>query len=495
MGALLLGAVAVVGLLLASRKQQEAQAPAQGAAPEEEKTAPGGGAALVGGTGLATLATLGTTGAIAAAGVAMSMAGGELGQALTGDAGGGLWDFATGKAKIGEDAVSVGKVTGELALAGTAVNVGRAVGQEVDKALGGTGRQATGIAAQIGLGASFFCGYLFGALAGVSVGIFAAIIYPIVFIFDDARKLEYGRSKQHFRDYEAKWDETFQTLFDTLRMRGDLNETQIRRHLIPFVDGYMRQKNKLAFIAWMHRAHGIGVADWQHARFGEERGEYIGYRMDDGTLSPQGIHLRCKDSDFFGYVPPEDLETIVRPVYEYRKFKEEISKVEYDDEVNVVQAPEWIVVEGGWLREKNYLGSEFYAIYSKESAWLDWRTFGEKYYKEWGKDFVVGEETVYKDMRSEELMAAGELYCNCVEYAKWMQQPWGIGQTATSHGAYGRNQGLFEGTFDTAPFDWEARKGDIYVRCRGQGGVLVTGGKQVYFSDETGEFGVFVRED
>lgn len=225
---------------------------------------------------------LGGVSSTLAGGLAIAYGAGKLGGALTGDKGVGLFELAAGKT----GPLSAGTITGELgATYGTGINVGRAVGRELDQLAGGTGTSGTGVIAQAAGGGAGGAAVIFGVSAALSFFVVGTLVYVIGSIVSDLNRLAYGQ-KGAAADYAKEWQRIVTALTTTLQARGH-TEAQAKRVAWAYGDGWMRRKNRLAFGQWMRRGRGLlslgTTSDGYHAKFGQDRGYFVGEAANDGS--------------------------------------------------------------------------------------------------------------------------------------------------------------------------------------------------------------------
>ena len=143
-----------------------------------------------------------------------------------------------------------------------AIATGAQVGAVVDKAVNKNSDGATQTGAQVGgalIGGAaalaslgVFSGAIFAALA-----FFAVASYLVLLSLDDAAKLAYGQNGAR-KDWEKQWEKVHDACFTRLRAKADPRTTdaEIERELIPLVDGYMRELNRIAFKKFMASGEG-----------------------------------------------------------------------------------------------------------------------------------------------------------------------------------------------------------------------------------------------
>lgn len=274
---------AVTALVLALGKRAPS-APPKAPVPAPPPKATGGGVDIGdAGKGLGEVAgiagSLGVTAAgagLAVAAVAEVAGGAALGHELTHD--------------------TAGTVAGGLNFyVGNSVNVGREVGRAIDQAFGGTGETntATGLVAQVGGGAVGGAWAVFGFFAAIAFIEFVALVWAVVEIIDDALALGRGQVGA-LTDYWSQWDSN-EAWFRHRLWAGNAagigyegvnpltgnpwaNDDEVRRFSWPLADGWMRQQNRLRFAEWMTRGRGLTIneSDFDHARFGRDRGHFCG---------------------------------------------------------------------------------------------------------------------------------------------------------------------------------------------------------------------------
>lgn len=216
------------------------------------------------------------------AGLALSGVGAVVGEKLTGT-------------KAGAALGALNPVTGNV------INLGTAVGAEIDKAFGGDGRGATGIVAKATGGTSFGVGFalgpVFGPLASISLAISGAIVYAVVGIVDDINKLAYGQQGA-FNDLVKKMRDVFNAAVQTdvgrlngLRKPRGLEKATGIKDVPIYADRlsplgqylawlyaleFVIEKNRMAYNAWNARPAGFEKTEYDHAVFGADRGYFVG---------------------------------------------------------------------------------------------------------------------------------------------------------------------------------------------------------------------------
>lgn len=187
------------------------------------------------------------------------------------------------------------KITGDVygaaagflnAGAGNAGNIGRVIGQEIDRLFGGDGKSGAGITAQIS-------GFLSGMVL-VSFGLqrlftftpVALFAFAVSVIISDITRLQYGsagRMADTLKEMREYWKGAVTNANQQLRSLG-YTETQIfavdavqrvHANAIAITIGYMRQKNYLLRLVWMTKPWGIGQTYSSHEKFGIDRGIFL----------------------------------------------------------------------------------------------------------------------------------------------------------------------------------------------------------------------------
>lgn len=247
-------------------------------------------------TAIATVSTLTAAGA-AVAGVGGPIALAAVGTAVVGGTAGYL---------ITHDVPGV--VVGAVNPVGNVFNAGREAGAEIDKLLGSTGDDASGIVAQGTVGV-IAVSVFYGALAlALSVSIVGAVIYLIVELVEDAERLKYGQPGAR-DDMLKEMDRIKGLVFDGVRKAYPNTEPgNIVRAAVPFADGWAEQMNRIHYLKWMATAHGIGADDSTHRKWGWDRGYWYG-PLGGGYVSPN-VHKARTSQHVLTWVPPADRRVI-----------------------------------------------------------------------------------------------------------------------------------------------------------------------------------------
>lgn len=212
--------------------------------------------------------------------------------------------LAAGASSAAGAGVSAGQI---VAIAG-AVITGAAVGKAVDIALGGTGTGARGTVAQ----ASF--GVIFGIIALVAIVgppftvVLAAIVvavaiavYAFTILIDEVSRLSYGQAGC-LKDYNKQWDKLHAQCFLQMKATPDKagwTDTMVDRFIIPFIDGYCLELNRLAWKSFQGRPRTIaagliygGQDNFNWAMAGRNRGYFLVGNPDGGVDSVTGEILQ-----------------------------------------------------------------------------------------------------------------------------------------------------------------------------------------------------------
>lgn len=253
----------------------------------------------------------------------------------------------------GKDVKAVLGVVAEVGgmVAGAAVGV--EVGKKVDSLVQGYGQGgvpgtvletglaiagAAGVLAVTGgviagaIGAGAVAGSIAATLAGVMASasafagpfaivtlIIAVVAYTISIFIADFSRLSYGQQGA-LNDYEKKWNELHNAAFSKVRADpkfASITDTEIKRALIPFTDGFMMEQNRLAYLKFMKQGlgvWGIGADDHGKNQGGMDRGYFCGYydysqNVAGGQLRVLGstnpewdeINARMNSSYYFGF--------------------------------------------------------------------------------------------------------------------------------------------------------------------------------------------------
>lgn len=235
-------------------------------------------AAIAVGGGLAGIGGAATGGAIV--GVAATAA---LGTLITGDA----WGGTAAVIQLGMNPM------GGIVLAQTG-NIGRVLGREIDRALGGDGKTGTGIVYQ---SAGFFAGAIVG-IAGLSilpvVGAMFALIVAVGSLISDGARLAYGQAgitADSLADARLFRNMIIPHLLRTtadMFFNGDISKigtedlARIRVIAGHMAYGWIQDMNRSRESIWRSRPHGFGQSNESHWQYGFDRGYFAGpVQMND----------------------------------------------------------------------------------------------------------------------------------------------------------------------------------------------------------------------
>lgn len=320
-----------------------------------------------------------------------------------------------------------------LVLSG-AQGAAQAVGQGIDRLLGGSGNGATGIIAQgatvgavstvvvgAAIGAAFpALGITLGLLAMLSVGVLVvgALVYAVATVWSDLERLAYGQAGAQ-RDFEKERANLLQNAVSALKTKFTAAEAQVYRMAIPYVDGIMWERNRIAFNAWMKRPHGIGIDNITHARFGADRGYFYGmpqaeYGTGNVSFGQVDPSYRTADSD---YIHNYAATPILLP------------------DGNVIPA---VAVKVSTQTVKVTTRAASKTLLYRGPVDLRAKTFDQT-------STIV---SIGPDGVGDQAFATGKQHANVAAYLRHMLDAKGLGQSENSHAAYGLRNGFFEGDLD-----------------------------------------------
>ncbi len=348
---------------------------------------------------------------------------------------------AVGKAITGTDA---GAVAGAVnPIVGNAVNVGTQVGKELDKVLGGRDGEATSIVAQAGIGAT--TGALvafgpFGALFAVAFFQFTLLAYAIGSIISDINRLKYGQAGAQ-ADYHREWLRIYGAAYDRLRAGVKiedgstvmLTDAEVNRIVWPWCDGYMRNRNRIAFHRWMRQPRGVGMTDASHADYGAIRGYFVG-TVGAGSLVLEPA-LKCDSKDYAQYIPAREVTTVSLPVYQWFEIGVKGTVGPFTVFAHGA-APLSIDKQNPWL---NVTGRDGMSYFDERKALADGFTTST-----WERR-QTGTQQGYSDPNRLAYAKEGEIGANTAAYLEWMFSPIATFHTEASHMVYGKNEGRFFG--------------------------------------------------
>lgn len=253
---------------------------------------------------------------------------------------------AVGAAWVAANALVGGRITGDvggtiaggvLGAQGNAGNVGRVIGAQIDKALGGTGRDISGTVAQGAGFAVLTIAAYFGWLVGIQFAVLASLVYLTVVVIDDLVRLGKGQKGAH-DDYwrfwalcETKAFQQFQTLgTDPVTGTPFTSAEQIARYSWAVADGYAREHNRQRFREWMHRPKGATLTWAEHSKWGSDRAYFAGsggdsLGVDAAPYGEPGLRMwtaeyadRLASADgVTGFVPVSYTTSLPRYAYRY----------------------------------------------------------------------------------------------------------------------------------------------------------------------------------
>lgn len=355
--------------------------------------------------------------------------------------------YGTGKAIGGTELAGALGATNPVW--GNAAVVGSQLGKELDKALGGREEAASNQAAQ-GAGAILAGGFValgpfIGPLFLVGIGELLVLAYLIVVAVEDATRLAYGQNGAR-ADYEKEWLRMYGRGYDELagktftRPDGSKwkpTDAEINRAVWPFVDGYMRKRNELAFQRWMKQPWGLGKDAQGHAIYGRDRGYFVG-EVAAGTLS-LGPPRKADSHEYAQFIPASEVVLVNVPRYDF--YEEGIK----DENPNTPWYLRAFAKESTpsvhsmylhpWYNTNDFNGPTFDETQAKKDGYVGTRWVRKQ----------NGTEQRYSDNRRWEIDRAGAVAGNVAEYVAWMKHPRGFGHTDASHLVYGRNEGRFDG--------------------------------------------------
>ena len=309
------------------------------------------------------------------------------------------------------------------------------VGIELDKLLGGDGKGLTSVIAAAGLALAAFLIFVVGCTGvGLVVIALTVIAYAAASIVTDASRLAYGQSGAE-DDWEKRWVEEHGKIFSMLKQRlPNLSDDRLLRFTVPIADGYMAMLNRLNYLEWMGRNTDPARVPY-HATFGHDRGYFVGAVREDGTLI-DALPYHSDRQDHLNRCLPGELTSY--------------------------QASQVVSVLGMWSG---------------------------------GGATQTANVTVTHDTLAGPLIEGGRYLCNAHAFVTHMQDAWGIGMSEASHAAWGLSHGKFEGTINTGGFSFLSVQGQAKVPItRGPGAALLTyGGKDLYWRDNGGNAGFYVR--
>lgn len=354
--------------------------------------------------------------------------------------------YGVGKAITGTE---LGGVLGAVnPLWGNAANTGSQLGKELDKALGGREEAISNQAAQgagaILAGGLVALGPLIGPLFLIGVGELLVLAYLIVVGIEDATRVAYGQ-KGALADYQKEWMRMYGRAYDQLATGVTLesgetykpNDREINRAVWPFVDGYMRKRNELAFKRWMKQPWGLGKDKQGHALYGRDRGYFVG-EVSGGELV-SGAPRKCDSPEYAQFVPASEAVLVQVPrmdAYE-EGIKDPDPSTPWFLRAFTKEATPLLPVAQlhAWYNTHDFNGPTFDGTQARKDGFIGTRWVMKQ----------NGTEARYSDNRRWEIERAGAMGGNVGEYVAWMKHPRGFGHTDASHLVYGRDEGRFDG--------------------------------------------------
>ena len=260
-------------------EKQEKEKPDKAVAKSGKVKKSGGGLALP--AGFAGLlpggAAVGAGAATAGAVIGLVAATAGLGFAITGDiggAGGGLYGLLAGVATPGSSAGVIPAQAG---------NVGRVLGREIDRLLGGDGTHGTGAVYQAE-----------GYAAGLAVGLYGLQVIPfigqlvgltiiIASIVSDTIRLDDTRSgrtvQKNKEEARAVFDKAFAAAQTAALNAGfsldDSARQVIKANCVEFTIGFWKERNDRRREVWLKKPRGFGLDLIAHDAYGKARGYWV----------------------------------------------------------------------------------------------------------------------------------------------------------------------------------------------------------------------------
>ena len=420
---------------------------------------------------------------------------------------------------IPDGAKGVLETVGKTLAAGAAGVIGAVGGETVGNELGNVfGLDPKGPAAitlRVGLGivsaASLALGTavalnLFGAavlgatfvLAATGIGLVAvAAVFVVVVAIEDANRLAWARDGGAIKELQAEHNKVLDRFRVELRAQRDagarvrdellsrcmqepsrlpdkdrkrlelaagmasLRDTDIERRARQMAAAYCQERNLLKFENWMSRDRGIGVDINYHAKFGFDRGMFVG-QVAGAQLVPRVQPDWPNINDVLPrrryvfvelpvtpeMIPPADLETLTvqrivhEPVYE-------------DQTTTEVQKNLTIAAKSGTLTSFKSGGTVTQPTTTTVTKTIR---------------VLVGTRAVltthpYQHDKSEwEWFDSGELVANVVSFMEWMEERHGVGLDDVAHAQYGLKHKKFRGSLSGARLVYPARQRDGSTR-------------------------------
>lgn len=369
---------------------------------------------------------------------------------------------------------------------GVAAAGGSQIGKEIDKLLGGREEAASNQVAQAGggilAGGLVAFGPILGPLMFVGVGQVIVLVYLVVVAIEDAIRLHsYGQSGA-LEDYWKQWMVMYGRGYDNLvggvpvavldasgeKVRNAdgtvktatviLTDAEINRIMWPFTDGYMAQRNKNAFERWMRQPWGLGMTRGGHAKYGRDRGYFVGEVSAAGDLVV-GPPKKSDLPEYVQFIPggyvgngddvvtPEEVKQAIatgktiavsRPRYEWFETPVKATTTTLPSAFTLFQRgspPVTAELKNPWFNAQGFTGPVFDSAKALRDGFIG-TTWERK---------AVGTQVRYTDPARELIERAGTIAGNVGCYVEWMRHPWGSFQSASSHLVYGRDEGRFEG--------------------------------------------------
>lgn len=483
MGLLVLGAIAVIALVAASKPKRiepRGETPPPSAPvtpsspPKSDKADPAELAGLAG--------SIPMVGVWAAAGTAAAWAGGELSQNITGNQGKTSVEIANDLVhgrevdfSKGVDVVGIASET--TAALGLSYSGGMALGKGINEALGGRDDGISEIIAENLTGSVALFAFL-DPIAASGWALTSGLIYAVWSTFSDVARLAYGQSGAR-EDYRKAWEDRYSKTISLLQSTGKppnaaswAEQDELDRWAIPIVDGFMRETNRINQRVWMTNARGLtNKSDYDHADYGWIRGYFVaarpGLASGDGTLTGEP-GARCWEDSYrvvaarhpFGALKTVRFERLV--TYRWKLVVK--PGVPMVDETTPA-LPGWVTPEMLEQTEEqarsyalrvvdpttNYEDAPKVLLNTQSQPIGAWYTSGETEQinvSDWFDTVylpVTNIETGVQDDLSVMLMEVGAHAANIAGWVSWMQREHGAFVNDMKHAQEGVKQGRFTG--------------------------------------------------
>lgn len=366
-----------------------------------------------------------------------------------------------------------------------AVNAGVAV----DKAIGGDGSGAGAVVASTTL--AILPAVMYYCMAAVPALLFIAAFVMVV-IESVTYAVAEGKQAEGLRNLEAKWSTVHTQVMTALKAQfPNKNVAALERVAVPFVDGFIQQSNRIAYLkAW----HGTNIrpgnaTDGYHPVWFIAFGRIIhafrsGLFVGTFAPTPNGYdQYDPRDPTKYGNTPWEPSQW-----FDGKSLRVVSSFPEAIFDVTGFYSPETKVGGGFIPHSERPEHVNAFVPANRRGTKTILPAFAGSTIKVPLLNMTIPlaprpAVTRQYDLDAEPYVAAGRFFSNAAHYVAFMSSPWGLGQNEGSTLAWGLGGGEFEGTMSPGPFRFQADEGGQLPVIAGNDGHLVFQGRDVYWRD------------